>query len=105
MSHNIEWHAVVSLLEAVGTVTTHHDHKVEVTVGDGQAFIDPPSGKDIDPQTVVDFLKARNPRQHVVLTGRGAPPAIVEAADLVSEVVPVKHPYKSGIKAQQGIEF
>jgi hypothetical protein len=45
----------VSLLEAVGTVTTHHDHKVEVTVGDGQAFIDPPSGKDVDPQTVVDL--------------------------------------------------
>ena len=49
--------AVVSLLEAVGTVTTHHDHKVEVTVGDGQAFIDPPSGKDIDPQTVVDLRR------------------------------------------------
>ena len=55
VSHNIEWHAVVSLLEAVGTVTIHHDHKVEVTVGDGQAFIDPPAGKDIDPQTVVDL--------------------------------------------------
>ena len=55
VSHNIEWHAVVSLLEAIGTVTAHHDHKVEVTVGDGQAFIDPPSGKDIDPQTVVDL--------------------------------------------------
>ena len=55
MSHNIEWHAVVSLLEAVGTVTTHHDHKVEVTVGDGQAFVEPQAGKDIDPQTVVDL--------------------------------------------------
>jgi hypothetical protein len=55
VSHNIEWHAVVSLLEAVGTVATHHDHKVEVTVGDGQAFIDQPSGKDVDPQTVVDL--------------------------------------------------
>ncbi|HEX4089038.1 MAG TPA: hypothetical protein VHZ33_09985 [Trebonia sp.] len=55
VSHNIEWHAVVSLLEAVGTVTTHRDHKVEVTVGDGQAFLDPPAGKDIDPQTVVDL--------------------------------------------------
>ena len=57
VSHNIEWHAVVSLLEAIGTVTRHHDHKVEVTVGDGQAFIDPPSGKDIDPQTVVDLRR------------------------------------------------
>jgi hypothetical protein len=55
VSHNIEWHAVVSLLEAVGTVTTRHDGKVEVSVGDGQAFIDPPRGKDIDAQTVVDL--------------------------------------------------
>ena len=59
----------------------------------------------LDPQLVVDFLKTRDPRQHVVLTGRGAPPAIVEAADLVSEIMPIKHPYRSGIKAQQGIEF
>ena len=59
----------------------------------------------LDPQLVVDFLKARDPRQHVVLTGRGAPPAIVEAADLVSEIVAVKHPFKAGVKAQLGIEF
>src|SRR5262245_10634658 len=59
----------------------------------------------LDPEPVVAFLRARDPRQHVVLTGRGAPPAIIEAADLVSEVVAVKHPYRSGIKAQQGIEF
>ncbi|MDB5352087.1 MAG: cob(I)alamin adenosyltransferase [Planctomycetota bacterium] len=59
----------------------------------------------LDPKLVVEFLKARDPRQHVVLTGRGAPPEIIEAADLVSEIVPIKHPYKSGIKAQLGIEF
>jgi cob(I)alamin adenosyltransferase len=59
----------------------------------------------LDPQVVVEFLQARNPRQHVVLTGRGAPSAIIEAADVVSEVVPIKHPYRSGVKAQQGIEF
>jgi cob(I)alamin adenosyltransferase len=59
----------------------------------------------LDPQVVVAFLKERNPRQHVVLTGRGAPAAIIEAADVVSEVVPIKHPYRSGIKAQLGIEF
>jgi cob(I)alamin adenosyltransferase len=61
----------------------------------------------LDPQLVVDFLKARDPRQHVVLTGRGAPAAIIEAADIVSEIVPIKHPYKKGegIKAQLGIEF
>jgi cob(I)alamin adenosyltransferase len=59
----------------------------------------------LDPQVVVDFLNARDPRQHVVLTGRGAPPAIIEAADLVSEIVAIKHPYKLGVKAQLGIEF
>jgi len=59
----------------------------------------------LDPQVVVAFLKARDPRQHVVLTGRGAPPEVIEAADLVSEVVPIKHPYRSGVKAQLGIEF
>jgi cob(I)alamin adenosyltransferase len=59
----------------------------------------------LDPKVVVDFLKARSPRQHVVLTGRGAPPEVVEAADIVSEIVAVKHPYRLGVKAQQGIEF
>jgi cob(I)alamin adenosyltransferase len=59
----------------------------------------------LDPNVVVEFLKARDPRQHVVLTGRGAPAEIIEAADLVSEVVAVKHPYKAGVRAQLGIEF
>jgi cob(I)alamin adenosyltransferase len=59
----------------------------------------------LDPAVVVETLRARDPRLHVILTGRGAPPAIVELADLVSEVVPIKHPFKSGVKAQQGIEF
>jgi cob(I)alamin adenosyltransferase len=59
----------------------------------------------LDPALVVEVLKNRNPRQHVILTGRGAPPSIIEVADLVSEIVPIKHPYKAGIKAQRGIEF
>jgi cob(I)alamin adenosyltransferase len=42
---------------------------------------------------------------HLVLTGRGAPPELVGLADLVSEVMPVKHPFQKGIKAQRGIEF
>jgi hypothetical protein len=65
VSHNIEWHAVVSLLEAVGTVTTRPDGKADVSVGDGQAFIDPPTGKDIDAQTVVDL------RQMLTAAGYG----------------------------------
>jgi cob(I)alamin adenosyltransferase len=51
-------------------------------------------------------LVARKPPPlHLVLTGRGAPPELIEAADLVSEVRPIKHPYERGIKAQRGIEF
>jgi hypothetical protein len=56
-SHNIEWHAVISLLEAVGTVTTHHDGKVTVEIGPEQEFLDPPKGKDIDAQLVVDLRR------------------------------------------------
>ena len=59
----------------------------------------------LDPQEVIAFLKTRDPDLHVVLTGRGAPAAICDFADTVSEVRAVKHHYKAGVKAQQGIEF
>jgi hypothetical protein len=57
VSHNIEWHAVISLLEAVGTVDVRHDGKVSVRVGSETAFLEPPAGKDIDVQTVVDLRR------------------------------------------------
>jgi hypothetical protein len=56
-SHNIEWHAVISLLEAVGTVDVRHDGKVSVRVGSEAAFLEPPAGKDIDAQMVVDLRR------------------------------------------------
>lgn len=56
-SHNIEWHAVLSLLEAVGTVTTRADGKVAVKIGPELEFLDPPAGKDIDTQLVVDLRR------------------------------------------------
>jgi cob(I)alamin adenosyltransferase len=59
----------------------------------------------IDEDDVVDALKNRPGFQHVVVTGRDAPPALIEAADLVSEVVKVKHPMDAGVRAQQGIEW
>ncbi|MBV9125334.1 MAG: cob(I)yrinic acid a,c-diamide adenosyltransferase [Planctomycetes bacterium] len=59
----------------------------------------------LDPAEVATFLKTKPPDLHVVLTGRGAPPEIRELADTVSEIQAVKHHYKAGIKAQQGIEF
>jgi cob(I)alamin adenosyltransferase len=54
---------------------------------------------------VLQVLAARRPELHVVVTGRNAPEALVEAADLVTEMRPVKHPFREGIKGQLGIEF
>ena len=54
---------------------------------------------------IVDTLTARPGFQHVVVTGRDAPPGLVAAADLVSEVHKIKHPMDQGIRAQQGIEW
>jgi hypothetical protein len=55
--HNIEWHAVLSLLEAVGTVTVHKDGKVSVTLGPETEFFEAPAHKDVDTQTVVDLRR------------------------------------------------
>ncbi|EHL95502.1 cob(I)yrinic acid a,c-diamide adenosyltransferase [Acetobacteraceae bacterium AT-5844] len=54
---------------------------------------------------VVAALRDRPPALHVVVTGRNAPPALVEAADLVTEMKLVKHHFAAGVKAQEGIEF
>jgi cob(I)alamin adenosyltransferase len=59
----------------------------------------------IDAQTVLAGLKAKRPDLHVVLTGRNALEEIIEAADLVTEMTMIKHPFRSGVKAQAGIEF
>ncbi len=59
----------------------------------------------LDVDTVIADLRARPPMQHVVITGRGAPPALIEAADTVTEMTPVKHAFQQGIKAQRGIEM
>ena len=54
---------------------------------------------------VVDGLLAKRPDLHVVVTGRNAKPELIEAADLVTEMTLVKHPFRDGVKAQLGIEF
>lgn len=56
-------------------------------------------------EAVVKALAQRRPDLHVVVTGRNAPPALIEAADLVTEMNPVKHHFAAGVKAQAGIEF
>jgi cob(I)alamin adenosyltransferase len=55
---------------------------------------------------IIDWLKASKPEDmHLIITGRDAPPALIEYADLVTEMLEVKHPYQKGIQAQPGIEF
>lgn len=54
---------------------------------------------------VLAALEARAPDKHVVITGRGAPAELTAAADLVTEMTEIKHPFKSGVKAQVGVEF
>jgi cob(I)alamin adenosyltransferase len=59
----------------------------------------------IDVQEVIDFLAARPGDVHVIITGRDAPQALQDFADLVTEMREVKHPFQQGIKAQPGIDF
>lgn len=54
---------------------------------------------------VLEAVAGRDPMKHVIVTGRNAPDALVEAADLVTEMTLIKHPFRSGVKAQPGIEF
>ena len=59
----------------------------------------------LDTADIVAELKKKPPLKHVILTGGGAPEALIEVADLVTEMKCIKHPYEKGIKAQPGIEY
>jgi cob(I)alamin adenosyltransferase len=64
--------------------------------------------KFLDVEKILEQIKAARatqPHLHIILTGRNAPPELVEAADLVTEMKEIKHPFHAGIYAQQGIEF
>lgn len=64
--------------------------------------------KFLDVNVVLSEIKAireKQPHLHIIMTGRNAPPELVEAADLVTEMKEIKHPFHAGIYAQQGIEF
>jgi hypothetical protein len=56
-NHNIEWREIVSLLEAVGTVTQEHNGKLKVSLGPEAEVFSAPHGKDVDVQTVVDLRR------------------------------------------------
>jgi cob(I)alamin adenosyltransferase len=59
----------------------------------------------VDVEEVVEVLSQRPGNQHVVITGRDAPPALIEAADLVMQTTKVRHPMDAGQKGQRGIEW
>ena len=60
----------------------------------------------LDTEEVLDWLKANKPEMmHLIITGRDAPAALIEYADLVTEMKLIKHPFEQGIKAQAGLEF
>jgi cob(I)alamin adenosyltransferase len=61
--------------------------------------------KFLDLEDVLEAIRQRPSNVNVIMTGRGAHPALMELADLVSEVHEVKHPYRQGILAQVGIEY
>jgi hypothetical protein len=72
-SGNIEWRQVLSLLEAIGTTTEEHNGKVMVTLGPETEVLEPPRGKDIDEQTIVDLRR--------MLTQAGFAPGGVPATE------------------------
>lgn len=61
--------------------------------------------KMIDVEEILEILTNRPENCNIIVTGRNAHEDLIKAADLVSEIKEIKHPYKSGIKAQKGIEF
>jgi len=64
-----------------------------------------PHYKMLDEQEILSVLEKKPTEQHVVITGRYASDALIELADLVTEMKDIKHPYTNGVKAQKGFEF
>ena len=56
-------------------------------------------------EDVLNLLKEKPGKLHVILTGRNAPPEIIEMADMVTEMKEIKHPFQKGLKARKGIDF
>ena len=80
-----------------------HSGKYDVVILDEINYVI--SYKMLDAQKVVDALRGRPERVHVICTGRNAHPKLVELAELVTEMKEVKHPYTKGILAQRGIDY
>ena len=80
-----------------------HDKKYELVIFDEINYV--LKYNFLDANDIVEELKKKPPLKHVFLTGGGAPQVLIDAADLVTEMKCIKHPYHKGIKAQPGIEY
>jgi cob(I)alamin adenosyltransferase len=117
----VEWHKMGAGWSWIQRAGTEPDHAADAREGWAQVtrdlaaerfgcyvldeFTYPLHWGWIDVDEVVATLAARPGRQHVIITGRNAPAALVEAADLVVEMTKIKHPMDSGQKGQRGIEW
>ncbi len=79
------------------------DERYQIVIFDELSYVLAYSFLPLD--EVLDALKRKPPRTHVVITGRDAPQALMDAADLVTEMRDIKHPYRAGIKAQPGVDY
>ena len=59
----------------------------------------------LETSKILADIAARSPTQHVIITGRGAPAAVISVADTVSDIADIKHAFRAGIQAQKGIEL
>ncbi|GAA0559894.1 cob(I)yrinic acid a,c-diamide adenosyltransferase [Paractinoplanes ferrugineus] len=117
----VAWHKMGEGWSWIQRAGTERDHAAEAAEGWAQIkrdlaaethrfyvldeFTYPMKWGWVDVDDVVATLTARPGTQHVVITGRDAAPALLEAADLVTEMTKVKHPMDAGRKGQQGIEW
>jgi cob(I)alamin adenosyltransferase len=117
----VTWHKMGEGWSWIQRAGTERDHAAEAAEGWAQIkrdlaaetytflvldeFTYPMKWGWIDVEDVVATLTGRPGTQHVVITGRDAPPALLDAADLVTEMTKVKHPMDAGRKGQQGIEW
>ncbi|GIF26905.1 cob(I)alamin adenosyltransferase [Actinoplanes tereljensis] len=118
---NVTWHKMGEGWSWIQRAGTERDHAAEAAEGWAQIkrdlaaetykflvldeFTYPMKWGWVDVDEVVATLADRPGTQHVVITGRDAAPALLEAADLVTEMTKVKHPMDAGRKGQQGIEW
>jgi cob(I)alamin adenosyltransferase len=117
----VTWHKMGEGWSWIQREGTERDHAAEAAEGWAQVkrdlaaeryrfyvldeFTYPMKWGWVDVADVVETLRGRPGSQHVVITGRDAPPGLIGAADLVTEMGKVKHPMDAGRKGQQGIEW